>query len=355
MHKATPLSRIAVPGMKDNKRIVNADKKFNKFTKGSKSDSESDGDEVFDKIMRDIPSLSGKFNNITEKRVDKRSKGNKVHKSHRSHSDSDESGSDSDEAKSESGSGSASGSGSESDPASDSESGSESGSDSEERKKENLLKHKRSIIHKGGYVKESNEMRVNNNLRNLLGESNKFYGDDEEDDVKTRINKIQTKQDIINRIEELKESLSDPKINEALPKINADTKDDVLIDTLNALEYKYESMNNVDIARTAADFSTGMLEDIFDGKRKVMGQTFNLTGISTKVSRHLNKRKLHVDFMVREIKKAYGIGAGMEFLLQFASMCYITNKENAESARQDEARRAKNAIKLASSNYLDNL
>ena len=356
-----PLSNIKMPGNVDNKRVVMANRKFNKSKFNNESDDDDD-DHKIDNILKDIPSLSKTLSKIKKPNTTKSSNHKSEYKTeykpkhkqkHNKYSDDDDNDDESDsdgDSDNNSDTRSKSTKSTKSDDISDSDSSSSSKASSS--KSNERLKDKHKQLTKFGFLKETENMRVNNNIKHLLGESTNKYGGD--DDLKTRINTIQTRHDIISRIEELKECIDDPIIIKSLPEINDQTTSEVLIDTINALEYKYESMNNIDIAKTASDFFTGFLEDVFNGKRAIV-QNIDLRGISLKVSRHLNKRKLHVDYMVREVKKAYGIGSGMEFMIHFLSMCYITNKENKIEQQRTETMKNRHAMSLASKNFLDKI
>lgn len=357
------LSRINIPGNKDITRIKTVErnlKKSNNFN--NTSDSDDEDDKVFNGLFKNIPSLKKSLKSSISDNTDK------YHKSKSKHTrvkfnDSDESDDGDSDASDEKKSDSSSSSDSEKSNSSSSVSSSSSKTSKLSRSSKSSTSSSRSStsttklkmgkqLLQRGFINKSEDEKFQTNLNNLFGKESNNYGDD---DLKTKIDKIQTRQDILGRIEELRECIGDHITIKNVPEVDSKSSDSEIVEVLRVLEYKYESMTNCDIVFSASGVMTGFLEDVFDGKRKIMGNKINLKGVGIKISRYLTKRRMQVDRVVRIIKESYGIGPGWDLVINIASMCYLTYKENKlEELRSNNLERNTHQLARASTNYLNN-
>lgn len=151
--------------------------------------------------------------------------------------------------------------------------------------------------------------------------------------------KNDVKSTMIDHILEMREILHNGNQSlDGIPEVTMKDDDDIVANVHEALEQKCERMDNCDIFSVCIEMATQTAEEIFDGKRELIGYKLNLTGWSNTVMNKVEKQKLRNDRIVRAIKKHYGIGVGFNLVFELVSSAFLTNKNNKRSEKKASGR-----------------
>lgn len=160
--------------------------------------------------------------------------------------------------------------------------------------------------------------------------------------------KNDVKSTLIDHILEMREILHNANQSlDGIPEVTMKDDDDIVANVHEALEQKCERMDNCDIFGVCIEMATQTAEEIFDGKREIIGYKLNLTGWSNTVMNKIEKQKLRNDRIVRAIKKHYGIGVGFNLVFELVSSAFLTNKNNKRIEKKAAARDSASAPPLA--------